>query len=168
MLKHDRTLIMILLFAFLGFCNAGRWSDDEPFSKSERKRAKLSRDLKKNYNDVDRNGKSLCATRPKKKCCEGSVPSCFGCNPVLLEMGTPCNEQTINPIFFERRDCFCDRFCIKMGDCCQDHQETCPHLYQELEEPTTTAMPTTTTRGTTTLTTVDWGYPQSKCGLRKD
>ena len=128
---------MILIFLF-AFCNAQKWSTTgDPFNKLERKRAKLSRDMKKYLDDNARKGSSLCSLREKdNQCCNGVSLDCYGCNPVLLELGVSCESQQSADRFsnsesdFEQgRDCFCDDLCILFGDCCDDHRDTCTHLY---------------------------------------
>ena len=63
---------MILLFLF-AFCNAQKWSTTgDPFNKLERKRAKLSRDMKKYLDGNARKGSSLCSLREQdNRCCKG-------------------------------------------------------------------------------------------------
>ena len=129
---------MILLFLF-AFCNAQKWSTTgDPFNKLERKRAKLSRETKKYLDENARKGSSLCSLRDKKnQCCKWASLDCFGCNPVLLELGVACESQqsdsrfpTDNESSFEhRRDCFCDDMCGRFDDCCDDHRDTCSHNY---------------------------------------
>ena len=69
------------------------------------------------------------------QCCEGVDLECFGCNPVLFAQGQSCDKQTTkqpnkqNNWSPERRDCFCDSSCILFEDCCDDHFDTCTHLY---------------------------------------
>ena len=66
------------------------------------------------------------------KCCAGADWECFGCNPVLLGQGQSCIYQTADShIETESRDCACDSGCILFGDCCDDHVDTCSHLYNE-------------------------------------
>ena len=128
-------MILILLVAF---CNAQKWSTTgDPFNKLERKRAKLSRDTKKYLDDNARKGSSLCSLRVRdEQCCNGVSLDCYGCNPVLLELGVSCDsQQSANRFsdsesdFEHRRDCFCDDLCVLFGDCCDDHRDTCDHLY---------------------------------------
>ena len=139
-------MILLLLFAF---CNAQKWSTTgDPFNKLERKRAKLSRDMKKRFDGYARNfrkGSSLCSLREKEvvngldvvnQCCEWASLDCFGCNPVLLQLGIPCKSQPRADRFFEsesgfkhERDCFCDSSCEMFDDCCADYRDTCSHNY---------------------------------------
>ena len=68
-----------------------------------------------------------------------------------------------------RRDCFCDSSCILFGDCCDDHYEACPFLYEGI---TTTAAGCTTTCSTScpsdttthAISTISPGYDScQKC-----
>ena len=81
----------------------------------------------------ERKGESLCGIRPTG-CCQGVDLECFGCHPELLEMGIPCEQQSIHEKYQSQqfqsdqrresaRDCFCDTSCILFGDCCDDHYE---------------------------------------------
>ena len=128
---------MILIFLF-AFCDALKWSTTgETFNKLERKRAKLSRDTKKYLDNNSRTGNSLCSLRETdNQCCNGASLNCYGCNPVLLELGVPCENQesanrfsNVNSTLEQRRDCFCDDLCITFEDCCDDHREVCSHLF---------------------------------------
>ena len=133
---------MIPLFLF-AFCNAQKWSTTgDPFNKLERKRAKLSRETKKYLDDTARRGSSLCSLREKdNQCCKWASLDCFGCNPVLLELGISCDDQQSADRFptesvssFEhRRDCFCDDMCSTFDDCCDDHRDTCSNSYLTIE-----------------------------------
>ena len=132
---------MILLFLF-AFCNAQKWSTTgDPFTKLERKRAKQSRDMKKYFDGNARKGSSLCSLREKdNQCCKWASLDCYGCNPVLLELGVSCESQQSADRFsdsesdFEhRRDCFCDDLCVLFGDCCDDHRDACSHLYMTIK-----------------------------------
>ena len=63
----------------------------------------------------DFNPKSSCKLRGS--CCSGGDHDCYGCNPVLLSNGVPCEQQaTVNPqdviTDTTARDCFCDTICI--------------------------------------------------------
>ena len=62
---------------------------------------------------------------------------CWGCNPVLLEMGISCEDQPTelemsnsNEEMAHWRDCSCNSNCILYDNCCQDFQDTCPHFYK--------------------------------------
>ena len=88
----------------------------------------------------ERKGESLCGIRPTG-CCQGVDLECFGCHPELLEMGIPCEQQSIHEAYQSRvlenssqhltsdqrrestRDCYCDTSCIVFEDCCDDHYE---------------------------------------------
>merc|ERR1712050_278354 len=97
------------------------------------------------------------------ECCDGVDLECFGCNPDLLEQGLECKDQPTSPVStvpnpeVKTRDCFCDFSCIMFEDCCDDHAETCIHLYTT----TTSSTTTTTTTSTTTTTTNDSNEPIS-------
>ena len=128
---------MKLLFLF-AFCDALKWSSTgDPLNKLERKRAKLSRDTKKYLDDHSRSGSSLSSLRETdNQCCTGASLTCYGCNPFLFELGVACEDQQSVDRFSEnvsntdqRRDCFCDNTCILFEDCCDDHRETCSHLF---------------------------------------
>ena len=72
---------------------------------------------------------------------------CTGCNPNLLKKNgvdqLECHKQgvlevdyiynddddTIDYLAIESRDCFCDRLCRIREDCCDDIKETCPHFF---------------------------------------
>ena len=63
----------------------------------------------------DFNPKSSCKLRGS--CCSGGDHDCYGCNPVLLSKGIPCEQQTtVNTqdvtTDTTARDCFCDTICI--------------------------------------------------------
>ena len=48
--------------------------------------------------DADRAFKSICSLRgsgPKEQCCNDVDLDCHGCNPTLLSMGIPCEDQSI-------------------------------------------------------------------------
>jgi len=91
-----------------------------------------------------------------KVCCDWRTGEnhheCVGCNP---EMGIPCEEQGVfdyEYVYYdydgvvctppddgcyyyyytwkETRDCYCDRKCEDMGDCCDDILETCPSYFR--------------------------------------
>ena len=49
------------------------------------------------------------------------------------------------------RDCYCDSSCIQFNDCCEDHAETCIHLYTT----STKATLKPTTKATTTAVMMD-------------
>ena len=128
---------MTLLFLF-AFCNAQKWSTTgDPFNKHERKRAKVSRDMKKNLDDSLRKGTSLCSLRAKdSQCCKWASLDCYGCNPVLLELGVACDSQQSADRLSDsesdvgnQRDCFCDDLCVLFDDCCTDHRDTCSESY---------------------------------------
>ena len=128
---------MILLFLF-AFCNAQKWSTTgDPFNKLERKRAKLSRDMKKYFDGNARKGSSLCSLREKEnQCCKWASLDCYGCNPVLLELGVACDSQQSSDRLSNsesdvghQRDCFCDDLCVVFDDCCTDHRDTCSESY---------------------------------------
>ena len=128
---------MILLFLF-AFCDAQKWSTTgDPFKKHERKRAKVSRDMKKNLDDNLRKGSSLCSLRAKdSQCCKWASLDCYGCNPVLLELGVACDSQQSADRLSKsasdvghQRDCFCDDLCVVFDDCCTDHRDTCSGSY---------------------------------------
>ena len=57
----------------------------------------------------ERGGESLCSIMG---CCHGVDLECFGCNPGLLAMGIPCEQQPTHHKVSPRRDCFCDTSCI--------------------------------------------------------
>ena len=67
---------------------------------------------------VDFNSKSSCKLRGS--CCSGVDLDCYGCNPVLLSKGIPCEQQntvhpddaTIETQKENARDCFCDTSCM--------------------------------------------------------
>ena len=67
---------------------------------------------------VDFNSKSSCKLRGS--CCFGVDLDCYGCNPVLLSKGIPCEQQktvhpddaTIETQKENARDCFCDMSCM--------------------------------------------------------
>ena len=92
-------------------------------------------------NDYARKGSSLCALRESdNQCCKWANLDCFGCNPVLLELGYSCESQQSADRFsdsessFEhRRDCFCDDYCVMFDDCCADHRDTCSHSFLTME-----------------------------------
>ena len=132
-------MILLQLFAV---CDALKWSTTgDPFNKLERKRAKLSRNTKKFSDNTSRKGNSQCSLREENnQCCKGIGLGCFGCNPVLLELGIPCENQKSASRFFgdglsseEQRDCFCDDLCAQFGDCCDDHRNVCSHLYLNMK-----------------------------------
>ena len=132
-------MILVLIFAF---CYAQKWSlTGDPFNKFERKRAKLSRETKKYLNNYARKGSSLCALRESdNQCCKWANLDCFGCNPVLLQLGYSCeSQQSANRFsdsessFEHRRDCFCDDYCVMFDDCCADHRDTCSHSFLTME-----------------------------------
>ena len=86
----------------------------------------------------ERKGDSLCGLRPSG-CCQGVDLTCFGCHPELLDMGIPCEQQSVHEKYQSQhsqlinlqqsqrrestRDCFCDTSCIVFEDCCDDHYE---------------------------------------------
>ena len=74
----------------------------------------------------ERLGESLCSLNG---CCPNVDISCFGCNPGLLDMGIPCEEQPTAQNETQYRDCFCDTSCILFGDCCDDHFGACAEFY---------------------------------------
>ena len=126
-------LVVMILLHLVSLCEAFRWSlNGEPLVKTERKRAKLSRNVKKNVFDGSRTGKSLCSLR-SEQCCEGANLECYGCHPILYQFGLPCELQATLSSFQHRRDCFCDESCIEFEDCCHDHPDTCGHLYSDLQ-----------------------------------
>ena len=59
---------------------------------------------------IDSNSKSSC--RLRGSCCSGGDLACYGCNPVLLSRGIPCEQQTTDRQKTHARDCFCDKSCI--------------------------------------------------------
>ena len=59
---------------------------------------------------IDSNSKSSC--RLRGSCCSGGDLACYGCNPVLLSKGIPCEQQTTDRQKAHARDCFCDKSCI--------------------------------------------------------
>ena len=68
--------------------------------------------------DKPKDFKSSCKLRGS--CCSGVDLNCYGCNPVLLSKGIPCEQQkSIHPEDAtaetqkeNARDCFCDTSCI--------------------------------------------------------
>ena len=84
-------------------------------------------------------------TSKEEQCCAGIDLWCHGCNPVLHADGQECEDQTevnSNWSFWSKsnsdlyKDCFCDTSCIFYEDCCEDHFDTCNHLYDENETGT--------------------------------
>ena len=67
---------------------------------------------------IDFNPISSCKLRGS--CCTGVDLDCYGCNPVLLSNGIPCEQQkSIHPEDAtaetqkeNARDCFCDTSCM--------------------------------------------------------
>lgn len=104
---------------------------------------------------IDSNSKSSC--RLRGSCCSGGDLDCYGCNPVLLSKGIPCEQQTIDRQKANARDCFCDKSCILFQDCCDDHEDFCTELYgseEVLKCRTTTMAPSTTSPTTIKSTTM--------------
>lgn len=95
---------------------------------------------------TERIGVSLCALRTADmgpgQCCPGVDLHCYGCNPNLIALGIPCEDQELSKIGanINGRDCFCDSSCQDFRDCCSDHAATCP----ELTTKKTTSVSTTT------------------------
>lgn len=133
--------------------NAGRGTgSDITGSVLGQKREKVSQGLLANLDG--RAGTSACALRgatPVEQCCDDVDLNCYGCHPTLLAMGIACIEQTVKSAEPIKRDCFCDSSCILFGDCCDDHEVTCKHLYGTgtTATPDTTVDPTSTTDYTT-------------------
>ena len=113
---------------------------------------------------------ALCSARGNgqaEQCCDNIDIECLGCNPSLSKIGIvsrifkypisrnfkPCNEQTTEADQLLRRDCFCDSSCILFDDCCEDHKQTCDHLYDPTTPTPPTEPPTTSTTSTTTTST---------------